>query len=122
MIYTIPKKKKPISSCTSELESTFNSNLNSDNDDDKNNDSSFMQIGNNNNNLDLDLNPEQYIVLSDFTKEQELKWFSNNDEDIVTDWSNKLMDSKGEQNCKLLYFSKITREFEGKGIVHTVNK
>ncbi|KAG9306101.1 hypothetical protein G9A89_016005 [Geosiphon pyriformis] len=35
---------------------------------------------------------------------------------IVMSWSNKLIDNKREQNCK------ITREFKGRRIVCTVNK
>ncbi|KAG9300058.1 hypothetical protein G9A89_018335 [Geosiphon pyriformis] len=84
MIYTIPEKKEPISSCALELESTFNSNSNSDNDDDKTNSSSFAQYSNENyDNSNFNLNPETFIALSDFTKEQELKWFSNNSEGIM---------------------------------------
>ncbi|KAG9303256.1 hypothetical protein G9A89_013582 [Geosiphon pyriformis] len=41
MIYTIPKEKKPINSCRSELESLFNPNLNSNNNNNENNGSSF---------------------------------------------------------------------------------
>ncbi|KAG9306588.1 hypothetical protein G9A89_004785 [Geosiphon pyriformis] len=66
MIYIIPEKNQPINNCASELKSIFNFNLNSDNNDDKNNDSS-----------------SQYIALPDLTKNQELKWFSNNDESIM---------------------------------------
>ncbi|KAG9291137.1 hypothetical protein G9A89_013009 [Geosiphon pyriformis] len=78
MIYTISEEKKPISSCTLELESIFNPNLNSNNDNDENTGSSFIQYGDNNdNNSNSDLNPdpdyEQYIALLDLTKEQELK-------------------------------------------------
>ncbi|KAG9300928.1 hypothetical protein G9A89_004986 [Geosiphon pyriformis] len=43
-----------------------------------------MQIGNNNNNdLDSNLNPKQYITLPDLTKEQTLKWFNDNNENIM---------------------------------------
>ncbi|KAG9291457.1 hypothetical protein G9A89_021876 [Geosiphon pyriformis] len=42
MIYTILEKEEPISSCTLELESTFNPNLNSDNNDNDNNSSSSV--------------------------------------------------------------------------------
>ncbi|KAG9303531.1 hypothetical protein G9A89_018427 [Geosiphon pyriformis] len=78
----IPEEDKPLSSCTSELESTFNSNSNSNNDDNKNNSSSSTQYDNKNyNNLNSDLNPKQYIALPDLSKKQELKWFSDNDED-----------------------------------------
>ncbi|KAG9306864.1 hypothetical protein G9A89_005765 [Geosiphon pyriformis] len=88
MIYMIPEKKEPISSCALELESNFNLNSDSNNDDDENNSFSFVPYGNNNNNnLDSDsnsnLNHEQYIALSDLTKEQELKWFSDNNEGIM---------------------------------------
>ncbi|KAG9301559.1 hypothetical protein G9A89_004830 [Geosiphon pyriformis] len=84
MIYTILEEKGPISSCTSELESIFNSNSNSDNDDNKNNSFSSAQNSNkNNNNLNSDSNPETYITLPDLTKEQELKWFSDNSENIM---------------------------------------
>ncbi|KAG9299519.1 hypothetical protein G9A89_020690 [Geosiphon pyriformis] len=84
MIYMIPEEKKPISSCELESESLFKSNSNSDNDDNKNNDSSSIQNGNKNyNNSNSNLNPKQYITLPDLSKEQELKWFSNNDESIM---------------------------------------
>ncbi|KAG9301554.1 hypothetical protein G9A89_004825 [Geosiphon pyriformis] len=46
MIYTIPEEEKPISSCASELESTFNYDSNSDNNDDKN--TSFSPFSDNN--------------------------------------------------------------------------
>ncbi|KAG9293538.1 hypothetical protein G9A89_005541 [Geosiphon pyriformis] len=83
MIYTIPEEE-PISSCTLESESTFNPNSNSDNDNDENNSSSSVQNGNKNiNDSDFDSNPKTYITLSDLTKEQELKWFSNNNEGIM---------------------------------------
>ncbi|KAG9294553.1 hypothetical protein G9A89_008664 [Geosiphon pyriformis] len=49
IIYTIPEEKEPISSCTLELESIFDPNLNSDNDDNENIGSSSIQNGNNNN-------------------------------------------------------------------------
>ncbi|KAG9290057.1 hypothetical protein G9A89_010363 [Geosiphon pyriformis] len=46
--------------------------------------SSSTQYDNkNNNNLDSDLNPKTYITLTDLTKKQELKWFSDNNEDIM---------------------------------------
>ncbi|KAG9286223.1 hypothetical protein G9A89_014209 [Geosiphon pyriformis] len=81
-------QKKSISSCTLELESLFNPDSNSDNDDDENNGSSSIQNGNNNdNNINSDSNSnsnyEQYIALSNLTKEQELKWFSNNNKGIM---------------------------------------
>ncbi|KAG9299380.1 hypothetical protein G9A89_014029 [Geosiphon pyriformis] len=81
----IPEEEEPISNCASKSESTFNSNSNSDNNDDKNSSSSFAQNNNaNNNNLDFNSNPETFIALLDLTKEQELKWFSNNDKSIMS--------------------------------------
>ncbi|KAG9302760.1 hypothetical protein G9A89_009537 [Geosiphon pyriformis] len=71
MIYTIPEKKEPISRCASESESIFNHNLNPNNDNNENTDSNS------------DLNYEQYIVLPDLSKEQELKWYSDNGEGIM---------------------------------------
>ncbi|KAG9293963.1 hypothetical protein G9A89_019301 [Geosiphon pyriformis] len=90
MIYTIPEEEEPISSCTSESESLFNPDLNFNNNDDKNTSSSSVQIGNNNNdnsNSDSNFDPkyEQYIVLSDLSKKQELKWYSNNNESIMSE-------------------------------------
>ncbi|KAG9295354.1 hypothetical protein G9A89_013383 [Geosiphon pyriformis] len=74
MIYMIPEKKEPISNCTSKSESIFNPNLNFDNDNDENNDSSSTQNGNKNiSNSNSDLNSKIYIVLSNLSKEQELK-------------------------------------------------
>ncbi|KAG9287541.1 hypothetical protein G9A89_019602 [Geosiphon pyriformis] len=78
MIYMIPKEEEPISSCALESESLLDPNSNPDNNDDKNNSSSSIQNGNNNDNninpdSNSDSNYEQYIVLSDLTKEQELK-------------------------------------------------
>ncbi|KAG9297185.1 hypothetical protein G9A89_019466 [Geosiphon pyriformis] len=88
IIYTISEKKELISSCTLESELKFNLNLNSNNDDNKNNGFSFAQNGHNNdNNLNSDsnsnLNYEQYIMLLNLTKKQELKWFSNNNKSIM---------------------------------------
>ncbi|KAG9284014.1 hypothetical protein G9A89_022788 [Geosiphon pyriformis] len=84
MIYTISEEEEPINSCASETESTFNLNLNSDNDDDKNNGSSSTQCGNEKySDSNSDSNPKTYIALLNLTKEQELKWFSNNNEDIM---------------------------------------
>ncbi|KAG9287689.1 hypothetical protein G9A89_004092 [Geosiphon pyriformis] len=88
IIYTIPEEIKPISSCTSELESPFNSDSNSDNNDDENTSSSSVQIGNNNdNNSNSDSNSdpkyEQYIALPDLSKEQKLKWYSDNNKSIM---------------------------------------
>ncbi|KAG9286711.1 hypothetical protein G9A89_012261 [Geosiphon pyriformis] len=73
MIYTILEEIKPISSCTSELESPFDPDSNSDNNDNENTDSNS--------------NPkyEQYIALSDLFKEQELKWYSDNNEGIMSE-------------------------------------
>ncbi|KAG9298270.1 hypothetical protein G9A89_002758 [Geosiphon pyriformis] len=90
MIYTIPEEKKPISNCALESESNFNPDSNSDNDNNKNNNSSFVQYGNNNdNNLNSDLNPDlnykQYIALLNLTKKQKLKWFSDNNEGIMSE-------------------------------------
>ncbi|KAG9305995.1 hypothetical protein G9A89_009319 [Geosiphon pyriformis] len=85
MIYTISEEEEPISSCTLELESPFNPNSNSNNDNDnENNGSSSVQNGNDSN-LDSNSNSncEQYIILSDLSKEQELKWFSHNGKDII---------------------------------------
>ncbi|KAG9301069.1 hypothetical protein G9A89_015805 [Geosiphon pyriformis] len=78
MIYIIPEEEEPTSSCTSELESPFNPNSNSNNNNNENNGFSSIQNGNDNNNninsnSNFDSNYEQYIVLSDLTKEQELK-------------------------------------------------
>ncbi|KAG9305662.1 hypothetical protein G9A89_022584 [Geosiphon pyriformis] len=84
IIYTILKEEELISSCALEMESIFNHNLNSNNDDDKNNSSSSIQYSNeNNNDSNSDTNPETYITLPDLTKEQELKWFSDNNESII---------------------------------------
>ncbi|KAG9296687.1 hypothetical protein G9A89_009946 [Geosiphon pyriformis] len=48
--------------------------------------SSSTQYSNkDNNNLDSSLNSETYIALPDLTKEQELKWFSNNNKSIITE-------------------------------------
>ncbi|KAG9293971.1 hypothetical protein G9A89_019309 [Geosiphon pyriformis] len=91
MIYTISKKEEPINSCTSESESSSNPNSNSNNDNNENNGSSSIQNGYNNNNdsnsdSNSDSNYEQYIALPDLTKEQELKWFSNNDKSIMSEY------------------------------------
>ncbi|KAG9299437.1 hypothetical protein G9A89_009389 [Geosiphon pyriformis] len=73
-----------MSSCASESESNFNSDSNSDNNDNENNSSSSIQNGNKNiNNSNSDLNPEIYIALFDLSKEQELKWYSDNNEGIM---------------------------------------
>ncbi|KAG9297997.1 hypothetical protein G9A89_018825 [Geosiphon pyriformis] len=60
--------------CTSESELTFNSNSNSDNNNNENN--SFSSTLNSNkiyDDLNSDSNPETFIALPNFTKEQELK-------------------------------------------------
>ncbi|KAG9290539.1 hypothetical protein G9A89_020909 [Geosiphon pyriformis] len=77
IIYSIPEEEEPISSCASESESLINRDPNSDNDD-KNIGSSSIQNGNDNkndfnSNSNSNLNHEQYIALSDLSKEQELK-------------------------------------------------
>ncbi|KAG9288494.1 hypothetical protein G9A89_015700 [Geosiphon pyriformis] len=83
MIYSIPKEKEPISSCASESESLINHDPDSD-DDNKNTSSSSIQNGNDNkDNSNSDLNYEQYIALPDLSKEQELKWYSDNGEGIM---------------------------------------
>ncbi|KAG9301845.1 hypothetical protein G9A89_004524 [Geosiphon pyriformis] len=87
VMYTNGKvdEKKPISSCALESELPFNTDSNSNDDNNNNNDFSFMQYGNNNNNNDSNsnTNPEQYIALFNLSKEQELKWFSDNNEGIM---------------------------------------
>ncbi|KAG9299979.1 hypothetical protein G9A89_009707 [Geosiphon pyriformis] len=78
------KENKPINSCISELKSTFNPDSNFDNDDNKNNSSSLAQNDyENNNDLNFDSNPETYIALLDFSKKQELRWYSDNNESIM---------------------------------------
>ncbi|KAG9293067.1 hypothetical protein G9A89_016429 [Geosiphon pyriformis] len=52
---------------------------------DQNNSSSAQNGNKNNNNLDSDSNPKTFITLSDLTKKQELKWFNDNDEDIMSE-------------------------------------
>ncbi|KAG9285288.1 hypothetical protein G9A89_001422, partial [Geosiphon pyriformis] len=87
IIYTISEEKEPISNCTSESESNFNPDSNLDNNDENNGSSSVQNSNNNDNDSNSDSNSnsnyEQYIMLSDLTKEQELKWFSNNNEGIM---------------------------------------
>ncbi|KAG9294841.1 hypothetical protein G9A89_008533 [Geosiphon pyriformis] len=88
MIYMIPEEKEPISSCALKSESPFNPDSNSNNNDNENNGSSSIQNDNDNdNNINSDSNSnsnyEQYIVLPDLTKKQELKWFSNNNKGIM---------------------------------------
>ncbi|KAG9289645.1 hypothetical protein G9A89_014380 [Geosiphon pyriformis] len=84
MIYIIPEEKEPISSYALELDLDFNTNSNSENNNDKNTSSSSTQYGNeNNNNLNSNSNSKTFIVLFDLTKEQEFKWFSDNNKDIM---------------------------------------
>ncbi|KAG9289696.1 hypothetical protein G9A89_014431 [Geosiphon pyriformis] len=88
MIYMIPEEEEPINSCILESKSSSNPNSNSDNDDNENNSSSSIQNGYNNDNdsnsnSNSNSNYEQYIALPNLTKKQKLKWFSNNDEDIM---------------------------------------
>ncbi|KAG9299776.1 hypothetical protein G9A89_013136 [Geosiphon pyriformis] len=86
MIYMILEEDKPINNCALELKSIFNPNSNSDNDDNKNNGSSSTQNDNgNNNNSDSNSNSETFITLLDLTKEQEFKWFNNNNEGIMSE-------------------------------------
>ncbi|KAG9287846.1 hypothetical protein G9A89_017441 [Geosiphon pyriformis] len=76
MIYTIPEEEEPINSCASESESSSNPDSNSNNDNNENNSSSSVQNGydnDSNSDSNSDSNYEQYIALSDLTKEQELK-------------------------------------------------
>ncbi|KAG9303633.1 hypothetical protein G9A89_018530 [Geosiphon pyriformis] len=84
MIYMIPEEEEPISSCTLELESTCNPNSNSDNNNNKNNSSSSAQYDNGKySDSNSNLNLKTYITLPDLTKEQELKWFSDNNKSIM---------------------------------------
>ncbi|KAG9301477.1 hypothetical protein G9A89_006574 [Geosiphon pyriformis] len=83
IIYTIPEEEKPINSCASESESPINHDSDSD-DDNENTGFSFIQNGNDNkNDSNSNLNYEQYIALPDLSKEQELKWYSDNRESIM---------------------------------------
>ncbi|KAG9291442.1 hypothetical protein G9A89_021861 [Geosiphon pyriformis] len=87
MIYLIPEEEEPISSCASESELLINCNPDSDNDDENTGSSSIQNGNDNENNSDSDskpnLNYEQYIALPDLSKEQELKWYSDNGEGIM---------------------------------------
>ncbi|KAG9284852.1 hypothetical protein G9A89_003775 [Geosiphon pyriformis] len=88
IIYMIPEEIELISSCASKSELPFDSNSNSDNDDNKNTSSSSIQIGDNNdNNSNSDSNSDpkykQYIALPDLSKEQKLKWYSDNNKGIM---------------------------------------
>ncbi|KAG9294909.1 hypothetical protein G9A89_003249 [Geosiphon pyriformis] len=89
MIYMILEEEKPISSCTSESESEspIDHDSNSNNDGD-NNGSNSIQNGNDNDNdsnsdTNSEVNYEQYIALPDLSKEQELKWYSDNGKGIM---------------------------------------
>ncbi|KAG9286080.1 hypothetical protein G9A89_022757 [Geosiphon pyriformis] len=86
MIYTIPEEEEPINSCASESELVYNPDLNPDNNDNENTSFSFAQCGNENiNNSDSNPNYKQYIALPDLSKEQELKWYSDNGEGIMSE-------------------------------------
>ncbi|KAG9303871.1 hypothetical protein G9A89_005781 [Geosiphon pyriformis] len=83
----ILKEEEPISSCASESELLINHDPDSD-DNDKNTGSSSVQNGNDNkynsnSNSNSNLNYKQYIALPDLSKEQELKWYSDNGESIM---------------------------------------
>ncbi|KAG9304007.1 hypothetical protein G9A89_005917 [Geosiphon pyriformis] len=91
MIYMIPEEEKPISNCTSELKSIFNSNSNSNNNDNKNNGFSSAQYNNKiNNNSDSNSNPKTYIALFDLSKKQELRWFSDNNKSIMSEHTHNI--------------------------------
>ncbi|KAG9288490.1 hypothetical protein G9A89_015696 [Geosiphon pyriformis] len=84
IIYMIPEKKEPINSCISESESNFNPDSNSDNNNNENNSSSSAPNSNKNyDDSNSDSNPKTFITLPNFTKEQKLKWFSDNGKDIM---------------------------------------
>ncbi|KAG9287823.1 hypothetical protein G9A89_017418 [Geosiphon pyriformis] len=87
MIYTILEEKEPISSCTSELRLPINHDSNSGNDGNNNGLNSIQNGNDNNNDSNSDTNSEvnykQYIALPDLSKEQELKWYSDNGEGIM---------------------------------------
>ncbi|KAG9303591.1 hypothetical protein G9A89_018487 [Geosiphon pyriformis] len=87
IIYTIPEEEKPISNCISESESPINRDSNSDNDNDNNGSSSIQNSNNNDNDSNSDPNSntnyKQYIGLPDLSKEQELKWYSDNGKGIM---------------------------------------
>ncbi|KAG9304859.1 hypothetical protein G9A89_000772 [Geosiphon pyriformis] len=111
IIYTIPEEKKPISNCASESKSLINRDSNSDNDD-NNNGSSFVQNGNDNDNdsnsdPNPDTNYEQYIALPDLSKEQELKWYSDNEEVIMPEHAHDM-----DAGFDLRYLGKKTIKLE----------
>ncbi|KAG9284599.1 hypothetical protein G9A89_004641 [Geosiphon pyriformis] len=89
MIYTIPEEEEPISSCSSESELPLNLDSNPNNNNDNNGFSSIQNSNDNDNNINLDSNSDssykQYITLPNLTKEQELKWFSDNNEGIMSE-------------------------------------
>ncbi|KAG9297090.1 hypothetical protein G9A89_019371 [Geosiphon pyriformis] len=96
IIYTILEEEKPISSCTSELESIFNLDSNSDNDDNKNNSSSSIPNDHKNyNDSNFNSNSKTYIALPNLIKKQELKWFSDNNEGIMPESSKSSLAKKG---------------------------
>ncbi|KAG9301081.1 hypothetical protein G9A89_012464 [Geosiphon pyriformis] len=73
-----------MSSCASESESVLNLDSNSDNNDNKNTSSSSTQFSNESiNDSDSNSNPKIYIVFLDLSKKQKLKWYSDNNEDIM---------------------------------------
>ncbi|KAG9290721.1 hypothetical protein G9A89_011684 [Geosiphon pyriformis] len=78
------KKEEPINHCASESKSTFNSDSNFNNNDNKNNGSSSAPNNNKNyGNSNSDSNPKTFIALPNLSKEQELKWYSDNNEGIM---------------------------------------
>ncbi|KAG9301806.1 hypothetical protein G9A89_003193 [Geosiphon pyriformis] len=82
-IYMILEEEEPISSCASESDSIFNSNS-KPNDNDNNGFSSIQNdSSNNNSDLNSDSDFKQYIPLFDLSKEQEFRWFSNNNKSIM---------------------------------------
>ncbi|KAG9300765.1 hypothetical protein G9A89_023563 [Geosiphon pyriformis] len=86
----------------------FNPDSNSDNNNNKNNGSSSVQNNNkNNNNPDFNSNLEQYIVLPDLTKKQELKWFSDNNKSIIPE---HMYDTDTEFDLKYLRKNTIKLE------------
>ncbi|KAG9292873.1 hypothetical protein G9A89_016235 [Geosiphon pyriformis] len=90
-----PTKEEQEQYCALESESVPNPNSDSNNDNNKNNSFSSIQNGNNNDNnsnsdSNSDSNYEQYIVLPNLTKKQELKWFSDNNEDIMPEHAHNI--------------------------------
>ncbi|KAG9293724.1 hypothetical protein G9A89_019061 [Geosiphon pyriformis] len=78
MIYMISEEEEPINSCALESESPSDPDSNSNNDNNENTGSSSVQYNNNdddnfNSDSNSNLKYEQYIAISDLTKEQELK-------------------------------------------------